>query len=126
MQRPLTNYGNPWGAAPFAMNPMYQQPYVGPFGAALPPDPTQETALTSAILQLVAAGLIGGALVGASAPGGQGYTRGVYGAGLAAGAVGVVQGFILGFKEQQPGLGVGIGLLGALTTWLSYISAKKG
>jgi len=126
MQRPMTNWGNPWGMAPYSKT-WGTTPYVGPFGAAGDPALVpQESALTNTILQLVAAGLLGGMLVGASAPQGKAYERGVYGAGLAAGSVAIVNGFILGFKESQPGLGVGVGLLGVLVTWMSYTSAKKG
>jgi hypothetical protein len=124
MQRPTTNWGNPWGMAPYSKT-WGTTPYVGPFGAVDPNAP-QESALTNTILQLVAAGLLGGMLAGASAPQGKAYERGGYGAGLAAGSVAIVNGFILGFKESQPGLGVGVGLLGVLVTWMSYTTAKKG
>jgi len=127
MQRPMTNWGNPWGMAPYR-HTYGTTPYVSSLGALdANGDPvTQESALTNTILQLVAAGLVGGMLVGASAPSGKAYERGIYGAGLATGSVAIINGFLLGFKESQPGLGVGVGLLGVLVTWMSYTSAKRG
>jgi hypothetical protein len=129
MQRPLTNYGNAWGVDPYSRT-YGVQPYVGPFGGLGAPGDagitTETPGLSNTILQLVAAGLIGGMLVAAAAPSGKSMERGLYGAGLAAGSVAVVNGFILGFKESQPGLGVGIGLMGVLVTWMSYTNAKRG
>lgn len=131
MQRPMTNYGNSWGVAPYSH--LYgTTPYVGPFGGLAggdaPPDAPagQESLLTNTILQLVAAGVVGAAITAAAAPKGREGEAAGHGAGLAAGSIAVVNGFLLGFKESQPGLGVAFGLIGIGVVWISYRAAKKG
>jgi hypothetical protein len=137
MQRPTTNYGNSWGVAPYSH--LYgTTPYVGPFGGfGNPGDPgeppvtppenpaTQANAISATMLQVVAAAFVGAVLVSAASPAGKGMERAAYGAALAGGAVAIINGFTLGFKDGQAGLGVGVGLVGALVTWIGYANANK-
>lgn len=129
----MGGYRRHWGTEPYA-NQWGVSAYRPPFASGLqgtirlgdgPEDTTEQSEpLGGAVLHIVAGGLIGGAIAAAASPEHKRVEKGIYGAGMTAGAVALIDAFIVG--RQSISTGVSLGLLGLVAISTSFYAASKG
>ena len=128
----MGGYRRHWGTEPYA-NQWGVSAYRPPFAsglqgtvrlrgdgedAAAPSEP-----LGNAVLHIVAGGLVGGAIAAASSSSSERVEKGIYGAGMTAGAVALVDAFIVGRESVSTGLS--LGLLGLVAVSTSFYAASR-
>lgn len=128
----MGGYRRHWGTEPYA-NQWGVSAYRPPFAsglqgtvrlrgdgedAAAPSEP-----LGNAVLHIVAGGLVGGAIAAASSSSSERVEKGIYGAGMTAGAVALVDAFIVG--RESVSTGISLGLLGLVAVSTSFYAASK-
>lgn len=133
----MGGYRRHWGTEPYA-NQWGVSAYRPPFASSLqgtvrlgegPEDAGEgggekkDTAFGNAVLHIVAGGLVGAAITAASSPEKERVERAVYGAGMTAGAVAVIDAFIVG--RESASTGISLGLLGLLAISTSYYAASR-
>lgn len=132
----MGGYRRHWGSEPYANQwgvNAYRPPFSsglqgtlrlgdGPEGGNAPADPGAP--LGNAVLHIVAGGLVGGALTAAASAQPQRIERAVYGAGMAAGAVAIIDAFIVG--RESVSTGISLGLLGLVAVSSSFYAASRG
>lgn len=134
----MGGYRRHWGTEPYA-NQWGVSAYRPPFASSLqgtvrlgegPEDAGEgggeakkDTAFGNAVLHIVAGGLVGAAITAASSPEKERIERAVYGAGMTAGAVAVIDAFIVG--RDSASTGISLGLLGLLAISTSYYAASR-
>jgi hypothetical protein len=139
----MGGYRRHWGTEPYA-NQWGVNAYRPPFASRLqgavrlgdPDDPgdpgdpengenaERGTPFGNAVLHIVAGGLIGAAITAAATQKAQRVERAVYGAGMTAGAVAIVDAFIVG--RESASTGISLGLLGLMAISTSFYAASKG
>jgi len=134
----MGGYRRHWGTAPYA-NEWGVNAYRPPFATGLQgtvrlggdgdgegggENPEQGTPFSNAVLHIVAGGLIGAAITAAASSKTQRVERAVYGAGMTAGAVAIVDAFIVG--RESASTGISLGLLGLMAISTSFYAASKG
>jgi hypothetical protein len=131
----MGGYGQGWGIDPYA-NRWGVSAYRPPFATGLSgtvrlrgdggenQSGDEGTPFGNAVLHIVAGGLVGGAITAAATPPAKRIERAVYGAGMTAGAVAVVDAFIVG--RESVSTGISLGLLGLLAISTSYYAASRG
>jgi hypothetical protein len=132
----MGGYGQGWGIDPYA-NGWGVSGYRPPFATGLSGtvrlrgdgdggESTEDkgTPFGNAVLHIVAGGLVGAAITAASAAPSTRVERAVYGAGMTAGAVAVIDAFIVG--RESASTGISLGLLGLLAISTSYYAASRG
>jgi len=132
----MGGYRRHWGSEPYA-NQWGVSAYRPPFSSGLqgtvrlrgdgedgnaPADPGAP--LGNAVLHIVAGGLVGGALTAAASAKSARVERAVYGAGMAAGAVAIIDAFIVG--RESVATGISLGLLGTIAVASSFYAASRG
>ena len=132
----MGGYRRHWGTEPYA-NQWGVNAYRPPFSSGLqgtvrlgePPEEgaggeaKKDTAFGNAVLHIVAGGLVGAAITAASSPEKERVERAIYGAGMTAGAVAVIDAFIVG--RESVSTGISLGLLGLLAISTSYYAAAR-
>lgn len=128
----MGGYRRHWGTAPYA-NQWGVSAYRPPFAsglqgtvrlrgdgedAAAPSEP-----LGNAVLHIVAGGLVGGAIAAASSSSSERVEKGIYGAGMTAGAVALIDAFIVG--RESVSTGISLGLLGLVAVSTSFYAASR-
>lgn len=128
----MGGYRRHWGTEPYA-NQWGVSAYRPPFSsglqgtvrlrgdgedAAAPSEP-----LGNAVLHIVAGGLVGGAIAAASSSSSERVEKGIYGAGMTAGAVALVDAFIVG--RESVSTGISLGLLGLVAVSTSFYAASR-
>lgn len=128
----MGGYRRHWGTEPYA-NQWGVSAYRPPFAsglqgtvrlrgdgedAAAPSEP-----LGNAVLHIVAGGLVGGAIAAASSSSSERVEKGIYGAGMTAGAVALIDAFIVG--RESVSTGISLGLLGLVTVSTSFYAASR-
>jgi hypothetical protein len=130
----MGGYRRHWGTEPYA-NQWGVSAYRPPFASGLQgavrlgdgengESAEQGTPFGNAVLHIVAGGLIGGAITAAATQKAQRVERAVYGAGMTAGAVAIVDAFIVG--RESASTGISLGLLGLVAISTSFYAASKG
>ena len=135
----MGGYRQHWGTAPYANQwgvSAYRPPFAtglrgtvrlgdGPEGGGTGEGggEKKDTAFGNAVLHIVAGGLVGAAITAASSPEKERVERAIYGAGMTAGAVAVIDAFIVG--RESASTGISLGLLGLLAISTSYYAAAR-
>jgi len=132
----MGGYGQGWGIDPYA-NGWGVSAYRRPFATGLSGtvrlrgdgdggESTEDkgTPFGNAVLHIVAGGLVGAAITAAATQPSKRVERAVYGAGMTAGAVAVIDAFIVG--RESASTGISLGLLGLLAISTSYYAASRG
>lgn len=128
----MGGYRRHWGTAPYANQwgvSAYRPPFAsglqgtirlgdGPEGTTAPSEP-----LGNAVLHIVAGGLVGGAIAAASSSSSERVEKGIYGAGMTAGAVALIDAFIVG--RESVSTGISLGLLGLVAVSTSFYAASR-
>lgn len=128
----MGGYRRHWGTAPYA-NQWGVSAYRPPFASGLQGtvrlrgDGEDTTApsepLGNAVLHIVAGGLVGGAIAAASSSSSERVEKGIYGAGMTAGAVALIDAFIVG--RESVSTGISLGLLGLVAVSTSFYAASR-
>jgi hypothetical protein len=128
----MGGYRRHWGTEPYA-NQWGVSAYRPPFSSGLqgtvrlgdgPEDTTAPSEpLGNAVLHIVAGGLVGGAIAAASSSSSERVEKGIYGAGMTAGAVALVDAFIVG--RESVSTGISLGLLGLVAVSTSFYAASR-
>ena len=128
----MGGYRRHWGTEPYA-NQWGVSAYRPPFAsglqgtvrlrgdgedAAAPSEP-----LGNAVLHIVAGGLVGGAIAAAASSSSERVEKGIYGAGMTAGAVALIDAFIVG--RESVSTGISLGLLGLVAVSTSFYAASR-
>lgn len=128
----MGGYRRHWGTEPYANQwgvSAYRPPFAsglqgtirlgdGPEGTTAPSEP-----LGNAVLHIVAGGLVGGAIAAASSSSSERVEKGIYGAGMTAGAVALIDAFIVG--RESVSTGISLGLLGLVAVSTSFYAASR-
>lgn len=128
----MGGYRRHWGTEPYANQwgvSAYRPPFAsglqgtirlgdGPEGTTAPSEP-----LGNAVLHIVAGGLVGGAIAAAASSSSERVEKGIYGAGMTAGAVALIDAFIVG--RESVSTGISLGLLGLVAVSTSFYAASR-
>jgi hypothetical protein len=133
----MGGYGQGWGIDPYANGwgvSAYRRPFAtglsgtvrlrgdGDGGGENRGD--EGTPFGNAVLHMVAGALVGGAITAAATQPNTPLERATYGAGMTAGAVAVIDAFIVGRESVSTGLS--LALLGVFAISTSYYAASRG